>query len=32
MTTTLFWLRIPFLIGLAGFVAYLAWSFGRRSE
>lgn len=31
-TTTLFYLRIPFLIGLIAVVLILAWAFLRRSE
>jgi len=31
-TTTLFWLRIPFLIGFVTFVLFLAWAFVRRSR
>ena len=32
MTSTLFWLRIPFLLGLIAVVLFLAWAFVRRSE
>ena len=32
MTTTLFWLRIPFLLGFAAVVLLLAWAFVRRSR
>ena len=32
MTTTLFYLRIPFLIGLVFVVLCLAWALLRRTE
>ncbi len=32
MTSTLFWLRIPFLLGLIAVVLFLAWACMRRSE
>lgn len=32
MTSTLFWLRIPFLLGFLAIVLSLAWAFVRRSE
>jgi hypothetical protein len=32
MTTTLFYLRIPFLIGLIFVVLFLVWAFLRRSD
>ena len=32
MTATLFWLRIPFLLGLLAIVLFLAWAFMRRSD
>lgn len=31
-TTTIFWLRIPFLITLAAFVLLLVWIFVRRNS
>ncbi len=32
MTTTLFYLRIPFLIGLISVVLFLVWAYLRRSD
>jgi hypothetical protein len=32
MTETLFWLRIPFLLGFAIIAVFLAWAFVRRSR
>lgn len=32
MTATLFYLRIPFLIGLVSVVLFLIWAFLRRSD
>ena len=32
MTETLFWLRIPFLLGLVTITVFLAWAFVRRSR
>ena len=31
-TTTLFYLRIPFLIGLIAVALFLVWAFLRRSD
>jgi hypothetical protein len=31
MTSTLFWLRIPFLLGFITIVLLLVWAFVRRS-
>jgi hypothetical protein len=31
-TATLFWLRIPFLVGFVAVVLFLAWAFVRRSR
>jgi hypothetical protein len=30
MTSTLFWLRIPFLVGFFAIVGFLLWAFVRR--
>jgi hypothetical protein len=32
LTSTLFWLRIPFLLGFVAIVLFLAWAFLRRSN
>ena len=32
MTTTLFYFRIPFLIGLIALVLFLVWAYLRRSD
>jgi hypothetical protein len=32
MTTTLFWLRIPFLLGFITIVVFLVWAFVRRGN
>jgi hypothetical protein len=32
MTSTLFWLRIPFLLGFVTMVIFLVWAFVRRSS
>jgi hypothetical protein len=32
LTSTLFWLRIPFLLGLVTIVVFLVWAFVRRSD
>ena len=32
MTTTLFYFRIPFLIGLISVVLFLVWAYLRRSD
>jgi hypothetical protein len=32
MTSTLFWLRIPFLLAFISFVVLLVWAFVRRSN
>ncbi len=31
MTSTLFWLRIPFLLLLVAIVGFLVWAFVRRT-
>jgi hypothetical protein len=32
MTSTLFWLRIPFLVAFIGIVVFLVWAFVRRES
>jgi uncharacterized membrane protein YjgN (DUF898 family) len=32
MTETLFWLRIPFLLGFVTIAVFLAWALVRRSR
>jgi hypothetical protein len=32
MTSTLFWLRIPFLLAFITIVVFLVWAFVRRSN
>jgi hypothetical protein len=32
MTSTLFWLRIPFLLAFISIVVFLVWAFVRRSN
>ena len=32
MTPTLFWLRIPFLLGFVAVVVLLVWAFVRRTD
>jgi hypothetical protein len=32
LTFTLFWLRIPFLLGFVTIVVFLVWAFVRRSD
>jgi hypothetical protein len=32
MTSTLFWLRIPFLVGFLTIVLFLVWAFVRRPD
>jgi hypothetical protein len=32
LTSTLFWLRIPFLLGFIAIALYLVWAFVRRTD
>jgi hypothetical protein len=32
LTSTLFWLRIPFLVGFVAIVLFLVWAFVRRID